>query len=684
MKRTSILFLTILLLNCFLTSCLEVPIEGALEEKLNQQYQDNWDQLIGEVDPNNNWSMATNVTAHIQLSNQVSNQQTVKIYTKAITNSQSRLLAKKVISNNESVSFDILKGSTEVFVRVEDENGNISINDYFPIDSNNEVFVGNKLQGRNASTCSVTKGQCTTININEKTINFYNLDNNPPIQDNIGQWKIGDYSNLFAYYGNNNNNNGLFAEKVNNRNRWQNYIDMEKGVLYKTTESTEISLTYLFGAGWNCNVIGYYYYPSNSEPEVAKAVDRYILIEDGRPHKNLKWGEISFTGNTIVKEYNNKNEINKTRDANNSEKPTTGEPVERMILGNMYNYSDHAESVVQGTEYKLVYFDQNGNSSYTFPEGYTIGFFFFGIETPYSNDTSGNADRPDSKYYTKERLWYSTPQDSRDIHNDYTEKEYQTQLFVTYKYGGTMILGIEDKPRSNNMLQSNQDYNYDYDMNDMLFKLTGKLEQTPIEIYTIDPEEYSWIVACEDLGSTFDTDFNDAVFRLSYNSSGNNNRDLVITPLAAGGTLPIYLYYGENNIGGDNDPEFHTLINEDIKPENGRYPVLHADRKRDENNARTFTIPVPDNFSIANTDFISNFKIRVNQGNDSYFINNEGIKEGKAPQMLFLPEDWRWPKELKSILSAYPNFSAWTQNSSVLNWMNNYAVEMVVEDYQQQ
>ena len=644
MKGNLFLYSTVLLLNCFLTSCLD--IDDVLEERVNNRYQYYWDQVIGRVNPEHTWSMATNVTAHIQLSNQVSGQETVKIYTKAITNSQSRLLAKKVISNNESVSFDILKGSTEVFVRVEDENGNISINDYFPIDSNNEVFVGNKLQGRNASTCNVTKGE--SINIDNKK--FYYLVGNNTIKDNNAQWKIGDYSNLFAYYGIDNEKNGLFAEKLNNRDRWQNYIDMEKGVVYNTKGETEISLTYLFGAGWNWNEVGYYYYFEGEDPDNA---DRYILIEDGRPQSNLTWISLA-TGNTDVKIYDKNNGVTGSKRVENTnddpfEKPEAGKQVGRMILGNMYNYSDHAASVVQGTEYKLVYFDKEGKASYTFPKDCRIGIFFFSVW----HNNYNSATAPKSHNLNVSYLWYSTPSDSRAIHKngnyniDYTSDNKQTHLCVTYKFGGTTILGIEDKPRPTTFTNP---AGYDYDMNDMLFKVKGNLNlhgNPPIEIYTIDPEEYSWIVACEDLGSTFDTDFNDAVFRLSYNSSGNNNSDLVITPLAAGGTLPIYLYYGENNIGGD---EFHTLINEDIKPENGRYPVLHADRKRDENNARTFTIPVPNNFSIANTDFISNFKIRVNQGNDSYFINNEGIKEGKAPQMLFLPEDWRWPKELKSIL----------------------------------
>jgi hypothetical protein len=327
-----------------------------------------------------------------------------------------------------------------------------------------------------------------------------------------------------------------------------------------------------------------------------------------------------------------------------------------------------------------VYFDNNGNASYTFPKDYNIGFFFFGIESPYSNDQSGTKNGPDTTYYTRERLWYSTPKDSRAIHQDYIQENYQTQLCVTYQYGGTIIFGMEDKPRPNNKLNASYNNEFDYDMNDMLFMVTGKIEQTPIEIYTIDPKEYSWIVACEDLGSTFDTDFNDIVFRISYNSN-NNNDELVITPLAAGGTLPIYLYYGEDNIGNS---EFHTLINDNIKPENDKYPVLHADKKRDEKNAKTFTIPVPANFSIANTDFISNFKIKVDNGdNNSYFINNEDIKNGKAPQMLFLPEDWRWPKELRSILNAYPQFNEWTKNSSVFNWINNCEEEMVVEEYNQ-
>lgn len=667
MKGNLFLYSTVLLLNCFLTSCLD--IDDVLEERVNNRYQYYWDQVIGRVNPEHTWSMATNVTAYIQLSNQVSNQQTVKIYTKAITNSQSRLLAEKVISNNESVSFDILKGSTEVFVRVEDENGNISINDYFPIDSNNEVFVGNKLQGRNASTCSVMKGKCTPININEKTINFYNLDNNPPIQDNIGQWKIGDYSNLFAYYGIDNEKNGLFAEKLNNRDRWQNYIDMEKGVVYNTKDTTEISLTYLFGAGWNWNEVGYYYYFEGEDPDNA---DRYILIEDGRPQSNLTWISLA-TGNTDVKIYDKNNGVTGWKSVDDPfEKPEAGKQVGRMILGNMYNYSDHAESVVQGTEYKLVYFDKDGNASYTFPKDCRIGIFFFSVW----HNAYNSATAQKSHSLKVSDLWYSTPSDSRAIHNkDYTSDKKQTHLCVTYKFGETTILGIEDKPRPTGYTNS---ADYDYDMNDMLFKVTGNLNlhgNPPIEIYTINPEEYSWIVACEDLGSTFDLDFNDVVFRLNYSKTQDS---LVITPLAAGGTLPVHLYYDNQYIG---NAEFHTLIDEN-QPKDGKYTVLYADKKRNEENTKKFKIKIPNGFSIANTKFIEEFSVKVDPKNSSasYFINNNDPREGKAPQMLFLPGDWRWPKEQKHITEAYTGFKDWTKDLSVLDWMNNPNEDLVVKE----
>lgn len=672
MKGNLFLYSTVLLLNCFLTSCLD--IDDVLEERVNNRYQYYWDQVIGRVNPEHTWSMATNVTAYIQLSNQVSNQQTVKIYTKAITNSQSRLLAEKVISNNESVSFDILKGSTEVFVRVEDENGNISINDYFPIDSNNEVFVGNKLQGRNASTCNVTKGD--SINIDNKK--FYYLVGNNTIKDNNAQWKIGDYSNLFAYYGIDNEKNGLFAEKLNNRDRWQNYIDMEKGVVYNTKGETEISLTYLFGAGWNWNEVGYYYYFEGEDPDNA---DRYILIEDGRPQSNLTWISLA-TGNTDVKIYDKNNGVTGSKRVENTnddpfEKPEAGKQVGRMILGNMYNYSDHAASVVQGTEYKLVYFDKEGNASYTFPEDCRIGIFFFSV---WDNDYNSATAQKNHSLKVSD-LWYSTPSDSRAIHKngnkniDYTSDKKQTHLCVTYKFGGTTILGIEDKPRPTTF---SNPAGYDYDMNDMLFKVTGNLNlhgNPPIEIYTIDPEEYSWIVACEDLGSTFDLDFNDVVFRLNYSKTQDS---LVITPLAAGGTLPVYLYYENQHIG---NAEFHTLIDEN-QPIDGKYTVLCADKKRNEENTKKIKIGIPTEFSIANTKFIEKFSVRVDSKNSSasYFINNNDAREGKAPQMLFLPGDWRWPKEQKHITEAYTGFKNWTKDLSVLDWMNNPKEELVVED----
>ena len=672
MKGNLFLYSTVLLLNCFLTSCLD--IDDVLEERVNNRYQYYWDQVIGRVNPEHTWSMATNVTAHIQLSNQVSGQETVKIYTKAITNSQSRLLAEKVISNNESISFDILKGSTEVFVRVEDENGNISINDYFPIDSNNEVFVDNKLQGRNASTCNVTKGE--PIIIDNK--NFYYLVGNNTIKDNKAQWKIGDYSNLFAYYGIDDEKNGLFAEKLNNRDRWQNYIDMEKGVVYNTKEETEISLTYLFGAGWNWNEVGYYYYFEGENPDNA---DRYILIEDGRPQSNLTWISLAIE-NTDVKIYDKNNGVTGSKPVVNTkddpfEEPEAGMRVGRMILGNMYNYSDHAESVVQGTEYKLVYFDKEGNASYTFPKDCRIGIFFFSV---WHNDyNSATAQKKHSLNVSD--LWYSTPSDSRAIHKndnknkDYTSDKKQTHLCVTYKFGGTTILGIEDKPRPTTF---SNPAGYDYDMNDMLFKVTGNLNlhgNPPIEIYTIDPEEYSWIVACEDLGSTFDLDFNDVVFRLNYSKTQDS---LVITPLAAGGTLPVYLYYDNQHIG---NAEFHTLIDEN-QPIDGKYTVLCADKKRNEENTKKIKIGIPTEFSIANTKFIEKFSVRVDSKNSSasYFINNNDAKEGKAPQMLFLPGDWRWPKEQKHITEAYTGFKNWTKDLSVLDWMNNPKEELVVDD----
>lgn len=72
------------------------------------------------------------------------------------------------------------------------------------------------------------------------------------------------------------------------------------------------------------------------------------------------------------------------------------------------------------------------------------------------------------------------------------------------------------------------------------------------------------------------------------------------------------------------------------------------------------------------------FSITVEGNGDSRSITM-GNETGKAPMMLCLPGAWAWPKEHTQIYDAYPMFRSWVQNSNENEWYKNYVVDKVVK-----
>ncbi|MDE6285750.1 MAG: hypothetical protein K2L99_02000, partial [Muribaculaceae bacterium] len=102
------------------------------------------------------------------------------------------------------------------------------------------------------------------------------------------------------------------------------------------------------------------------------------------------------------------------------------------------------------------------------------------------------------------------------------------------------------------------------DFGDVLFLICPHAENTTIykTSYTIMPTPFQWTIAAEDLGGSFDWDFNDVVFTFTdviRNLKSSNHfssvamldgpawaqavRVISVTPKAAGGTMPIYITY---------------------------------------------------------------------------------------------------------------------------------------------
>ena len=81
----------------------------------------------------------------------------------------------------------------------------------------------------------------------------------------------------------------------------------------------------------------------------------------------------------------------------------------------------------------------------------------------------------------------------------------------------------------------------DYDLNDVIFEVTGTEGGTPIEPDKPIEEIDEIVVIAEDLtvnDARPDFDFNDVVFKVKWNKTKST---VTVTLLAAGGTLPLYI-----------------------------------------------------------------------------------------------------------------------------------------------
>lgn len=230
------------------------------------------------------------------------------------------------------------------------------------------------------------------------------------------------------------------------------------------------------------------------------------------------------------------------------------------------------------------------------------------------------------------------------------------------------------------------------DLNDLIFVLEStKVKVTDEEkdddkIIEEDPEpepqEWEWIIACEDLG-TNDFDFNDVVFSVSgpITEVATDTKTVKVTALAAGGTLPVYLYYGDTALSpdGQDESEFHSWF----EGGHSSSSVINASSIRAK--GKTATITVPGSFTMACCQTVTagesgnmgGFKVMVkhNDGTTVIAATNPNIESeiGTAPQMICVPATWYWPKESVHIRNVYPDFVKWCQDghNATHDWHKN-------------
>lgn len=418
------------------------------------------------------------------------------------------------------------------------------------------------------------------------------------------------------------------------------------------TSGGEIEVPFIYGATQNQDQFGYVYYKEGQDPLTQP---HYVLMNDGRPDYNLYF-DTWDTGKTS-------NSVGNMQLAGWTEEGAA----------NALSTGQTPDQKVYGTKYKLAFFGENHDqtATYDFDPGYKIVFFICvgtGIKSDGTMDT-----------YATNNYHYSIPELNKRIHHYYTntlsptwnpEEKGASDLnrgavkAVAWETQGMTFMGFEDGGG-------------DEDLNDIVFWVSGAFtpEQDLVDVPVETGEgENSWILACEDLGGTFDYDFNDVVLEVAqkYETTKTGDDDPVktygdveIRLLAAGGTLPANVVYGS-----DESDEIHELIGQ-TKDQN----IYSADVT--PHKVVLFTINTDTQVNLA--DLCNSIKIKVNRADGTVYVttpsaNTPYNKEGDAtPQIIVLPGEWEWPTEGTPINEAYPEFTNWANDATWTDWSANKA-----------
>lgn len=269
-------------------------------------------------------------------------------------------------------------------------------------------------------------------------------------------------------------------------------------------------------------------------------------------------------------------------------------------------------------------------------------------------------------------IWCSNPayNNGNDKNKNVDNIVKSTVAAGTFTYSGVTYCCFEDAPCSASGYQS-----FDHDFNDFMLVITPR----PIES-TYDSETAR--VMCEDLGGTFDWDFNDLVYDLVYEEGmqSDQNAKVSIYLRAIGGTLPIFFKYPTLN-----PIDLHKVCCGQSLNEKGLYdPVLGKqnyklatitlDYKKREKGQDVFG-PIVKNIEICVADTWYTASTRAGESEvvveESHVIKFPEPGGDKVPQCFMTSQGTEWPDELQNITKRYDQFADWVKNQSGnQNWYN--------------
>lgn len=524
---------------------------------------------------------------------------------------------------------------------------------------------------------------------------------------------------------------GVFHEEVNDDNtcnleKYRKDLHPEDGVVYIVNEdNSEVSIDYFFGCASTFNSFGYFYCSeeeANMEPDKRVQLllkkPMFLLMYNACPGSNLllketedgDWKHDSDLGSADIV----------TEAGENEGKDKGDEWKHCMRFSNFVlnaekgDYDNSYAPRFRSVNYRLVYYSpnqfENGKlkanaiGTYQFPKGTRIAFFVI-QGGQYALDKDGGAgfklghrhisfSRPYMNKYIANTIKSGHSHDKTTSPSTMitgtTDSDEPWTPFVTYEWNGQIMMGVEDYfAETENGINGS-----DHDMNDMVFRVNGEFEKDREEMNKDEAKKQSWLIACEDLGGTFDYDFNDVIFGVSHVAGETT---ATVTALAAGGTLPVYLQSdypqikdnatvtNEGNIlipEGSNGGEFHSWWGENHPSTS----IVNATSWGGP--GKSVEIQVPAEFSLTtredthdkpgDTDTsMGGFRVIVKKpGEDGNTTITAPKKDGSftAPQMFLVPNTWYWPVESQPIDGVYDGF---------INWSSRWWTSMM-EQMQQQ
>lgn len=641
------------------------------------------------------WSMASPVTAKVALEPSLNG--TATFYTDAPHSPGSCILAKMAIgAGRGNMRFDTDARTSRVYARVERTDGTVTFSGYVPVEDGR---VSVELQGSRAGDCPVTAepldykvNRMTDKNlaammpyIKEKSLTWEQLLTNlgpeavDPVDGKVTvsipklySLKNFDYSQRTPEFSNldivpivesyisesGEEKRGIFgnqsdASDLGKDDNVTHYFFkqqiLDPDVTMSVREKGEVTMDLMWRTMEGDTYWGYYYYAPEDEAELYadpkkffEEVPKYVVFrrQSVEPEHSLK-------GNNSLMEYRYCRNWSSHPDRNNP----SNHDGDHVFTDWTNLESDHAKTIHQqikefrpayfrSVRIRLVYFGPGGENtqgSYEFPKGTRIGFFY------------GSTDSRDKFYLGNAAMnYYLFHYHIHVMNSDFKPIETPDNYSIfaaKYRFDGSNYVGFEEGGGDN-------------DINDIVFRIHNtwppEKDLTPGDFPT--PEPKSWIIACEDLGSTDDYDFNDVVLSVSHISGENQ---LAIRPLACGGVLESYVYFGGKELS-DMLGEIHGML--------GVQPTVMAGVGNgtphiDFSKVATIERDVASDWLMS--EHFGDFHIYTlaedaNMSEGQWIEKEtEGQSEFKAPQILLLPDDWRWPIERKSITTAYPSFKAW-------------------------